>query len=101
MSILFESMNIRNLSLRNRFVRSATYDGCADKGSVTEKQINLYLTSAGGGVGLIITGITCVHHGGRTSKLQNSISSDEFIPGLKRLTSAVHDRAVPSSYKRT
>jgi 2,4-dienoyl-CoA reductase-like NADH-dependent reductase (Old Yellow Enzyme family) len=80
------------MELRNRFVRSATYDGCANKGYVTEKQIDLYTTLAEGGVGLIITGITCVHNNGRISKFQNSISSDEFIPGLERLTSAVHDR---------
>jgi 2,4-dienoyl-CoA reductase-like NADH-dependent reductase (Old Yellow Enzyme family) len=91
-SILFEPTKIKNMDLRNRFVRSATYDGCADRGSVTEKQISLYTTLAEGGVGLIITGITCVHDNGRTSRFQNSISSDEFIPELKRLTSVVHDR---------
>ena len=78
--------------LRNRFIRSATYDGCADKGYVTEKQIDLYTTLAEGGVGLIITGITCVHPSGQISKFQNSISNDDFILGFKRLISAVHDR---------
>ena len=91
-SILFEPTKIKNMDLGNRFVRSATYDGCADKGYVTEKQVNLYETLAEGGVGLIITGITYVHNNGQISKFQNSISSDEFIPGFKRLTCAVHDR---------
>lgn len=92
-SILFEPIKVKNMELRNRFVRSATYDGCADKdGYVTDKQINLYTTLAEGGVGLIITGITYVHHSAQISKFQNSIAGDEFIPGLKRLTSAVHNR---------
>ena len=91
-SILFEPTKIKDINLRNRFIRSATYDGCADKGSVTEKQMSLYTTLAEGGVGLIITGITYVHHNGQISKFQNSISNDEFISGFKRLTSAVHDR---------
>ena len=91
-SILFEPAKIKNMDLRNRFVRSATYDGCADKNYVTEKQVSLYATLAEGGVGLIITGITYVHNKGQISKFQNAISNDEFIPGLKRLTSAVHDR---------
>jgi len=91
-SILFEPIKIKNMDLRNRFVRSATYDGCADKGYVTEKQMNLYTTLAEGGVGLIITGITVVHPSGQISKFQNSISSDESITGFKRLTSAVHDQ---------
>jgi len=80
------------MELQNRFVRSATYDGCADKGFVTERQMHFYTALAEGGVGFIITGITCVHNNGRISKYQNSISSDEFISGFKRLTSAVHDR---------
>ena len=92
MSILFEPLKIKNIDLRNRFVRSATYDGCAEKGFVTEKQVTFYTTLAEGGVGLIITGITYVHHNGQISKFQNSISNDEFISGLRRLTSAVHDR---------
>jgi 2,4-dienoyl-CoA reductase-like NADH-dependent reductase (Old Yellow Enzyme family) len=90
MSILFESANIGNMTLRNRFVRSATYDGCADDGHVTENQINLYSMLAKGGVGLIITGLTYVHPSGQISKFQNSIAGEEFIPGLKKLAHAVH-----------
>lgn len=80
------------MELRNRFVRSATYDGCAEEGHVTEKQIDLYKRVAEGGVGLIITGITCVHRSGQISKFQNFIFEDAFISGLKRLTTAVHAR---------
>ena len=89
-SILFEPTKIKNMGLRNRFVRSATYEGCADDGYVTDKQVNLYATLSEGGVGLIITGITYVHDSGRFSKFQNSIAGDEFIDGLKKLTSVAH-----------
>jgi len=91
-SILFEPTKIKNMDLRNRFVRSATYEGCADDGRVTDKQLNLYATLSEGGVGLIITGITCVHDSGKFSKFQNSIAGDEFIDGFKRLTSVAHQR---------
>jgi 2,4-dienoyl-CoA reductase-like NADH-dependent reductase (Old Yellow Enzyme family) len=91
-SILFAHTRIKNMELRNRFVRSATYDGCSDMGYVTERQMNLYTTLAEGGVGLIITGITLVHQSGQISEFQNSIWKDDFIPGFKQLTSAVHDR---------
>jgi len=93
MSILFEPMKIMHMDLRNRFVRSATYDGCANKnGYVTENQMDLYSVLAEGGVGLIITGITYVHPTGQISSFQNSIVGDEFIHGFKRLTAAVHSR---------
>jgi 2,4-dienoyl-CoA reductase-like NADH-dependent reductase (Old Yellow Enzyme family) len=89
-SILFEPIKIKNLKLQNRFVRSATYDGCADEGYVTDQQVNLYTNLSEGGVGLIITGITNVHHSGQISKFQNSIAGDDFIYGFKRLTAAAH-----------
>lgn len=89
-SILFETSKIKNMELRNRFVRSATYDGCADDGYVTDKQMNLYATLGRGGVGFIITGITYVHHSGQLSEFQNSIAGNEFIEGFKRLISIVH-----------
>ncbi len=90
--ILFEPIRVGKMELRNRFVRSATYDGCAEEGFVTEKQITLYQRLAEGGVGLIITGITCVDPSGQISKFQNFIFRDAFIPGLRRLTTAVHER---------
>jgi len=90
MSILFETMKIGRLRLRNRFVRSATYDGCADKGGhVTDKQIHLYEELAGGGVGLIVSGIASVHPSGRISAFQNIVSDDSAIPGLKKLVDTV------------
>ena len=91
-NVLFEPTKIKKMELRNRFVRSATYDGCGDDGYVTDKQVNLYRTLSKGGVGLIITGITYVYHNGRISKFQNSIAGNEFIDGLKRLSAAEHQR---------
>ncbi len=88
----FDPITIKNMKLRNRFVRSATYDGYANMaGHVTEEQVKLFSDLAAGGVGLIITGMTNVHHSGQISPFQNSIASDDCIPGLKRLTDAVHD----------
>jgi 2,4-dienoyl-CoA reductase-like NADH-dependent reductase (Old Yellow Enzyme family) len=91
MSILFEKITIKNMQLRNRFVRSATYDGCAERpGRVSERQIKLFEDLAHGGVGLIISGIAHVHPSGQISVFQNSIAGDDDIAGLKRLTAAVH-----------
>jgi len=92
MSTLFEPVRIRDLEIRNRFVRSATGDHAADeKGSVTDTQMKIYKALADGGIGLIITGITFVHNSGRIMPHQASIASNDCIPGLKKLTKAVHE----------
>lgn len=91
MSILFERIQIKGLSLQNRFVRSATYDGCSERnGHVSEGQLKMYEELARGGVGLIITGITYVHPSGQISPFQNSLASDDCIPGFKALAETVH-----------
>jgi len=91
MSILFDSATIRGLALRNRFVRSATYDGLAEKnGTVSEKHLRMFEELARGGVGLIITGITHVHPSGQISVFQNSLASDDCLPGFRNLAEAVH-----------
>jgi 2,4-dienoyl-CoA reductase-like NADH-dependent reductase (Old Yellow Enzyme family) len=91
MSILFEPLKIGRLELKNRFVRSATGDGGADeKGFVTDQQVKLFSDLAEGEVGLIIVGITYVHPTGKGTTPQNSIVTDDYIPGLRRVTDAVH-----------
>jgi 2,4-dienoyl-CoA reductase-like NADH-dependent reductase (Old Yellow Enzyme family) len=88
---LFDPIRIGSLNLRNRIVRSATYDGGADaKGHVTEWQQMLYGTLAKGGVGLIVSGMTSVDDSGRISASQNIVSQDSAIEGLSRLARAVH-----------
>ncbi len=84
MSILFEPITIKNLVLRNRFVRSATGDGCADReGHITDKHIKMVADLASGGIGIIIMGITNVLPSGQLSWTQNSIADDGCIPGLR------------------
>jgi len=56
-SLVFEPKEIGRLNIKNRLVRSATYEALASEdGTVTEKLVELYKTLAEGGVGLIITG---------------------------------------------
>ena len=93
MSVLFDSVNMGSMTLRNRFVRSATYDGCAEKnGHVSQNQLRMYEELARGGVGLIITGITYVHPSGQISPFQNSLASDDCVPGFRKLAQAAHQQ---------
>ena len=81
------------MEIRNRFVRSATGDGAAERtGHLSERQIELLSELAEGRVGLIITGITSVHPSGQISFSQSSIATDEYISNFKRLTTSVRER---------
>jgi 2,4-dienoyl-CoA reductase-like NADH-dependent reductase (Old Yellow Enzyme family) len=88
----FSPVTIGPLYLKNRFVRSATYDGMAERsGVVSEAQIDLYRKLAEGEVGLIVTGIASVHPSGRISAFQNRIDADDTLPGWRRLAKTVHE----------
>ncbi|MEA2059552.1 MAG: NADH:flavin oxidoreductase [Thermodesulfobacteriota bacterium] len=92
MTKLFETTTIRNLELKNRFVRSATWLGMADKqGKATPRLINTMTDLAKGNVGLIITGHVHVQLQGQASVLQLGIFSDDLVPSLEKMTRAVHD----------
>lgn len=89
--MLFEPFSFCGLNLKNRLVRSATYEKRADEdGFVTEDLINFYTELASGGAGLIITGNALVHTSGRTIAQMICIHSDRYIQGLNKLTAAVH-----------
>ncbi len=91
MTALFTPFSIGSMEIKNRFVRSATYDGGADKGGfVSGWQFNLYAELARGQVGLIVSGIFSVDSVGKISPVQNSLHHDRYIEGLARLSDVVH-----------
>jgi 2,4-dienoyl-CoA reductase-like NADH-dependent reductase (Old Yellow Enzyme family) len=92
MSKLFESGKINGMQLPNRFIRSATWEGMAtDDGRVTARLVETMGDLAKGGVGLIITSHAYVRPEGKASFRQLGAYSDDLIPGLKEMTSAVHE----------
>ena len=92
MSILFEPVQIGNLTVKNRFMRSATYFALADgDGFVNEANVDLIRTLAENEVGLIIPGYAYVLKGGQRSPGVNGIQDDEHIHGYQKMTRAAHD----------
>jgi len=88
---IFEETRIGNMVLKNRIVRSATWENRAtDEGFVTDELIDFIAEVARGGAGLIVTGISSVTEEGRITSGQTGIHRDEYVPGLKRLTGEVH-----------
>ena len=88
---LFAPYKIRNLEMKNRFMRSATWDGSADdNGSATDDSVALFRELAEGRIGLIVTGHAFISRAGQAGAGQYGIYSDDMIPGLKRLVDVVH-----------
>ena len=77
--------------LPNRVIRAATSESMANlAGEVTDQMVDLHEALARGGVGLAFTGHMFVESRGRYGDAQNGIHSDAMLPGLRRLTDAVH-----------
>jgi 2,4-dienoyl-CoA reductase-like NADH-dependent reductase (Old Yellow Enzyme family) len=91
MSILFTPTKIGNLSLLNRFVRSATAEQLADTNGYPLPALQqLYSDLARGGVGLIITGHMYIHTSGKAHPEMTGVYTDDLIPSLSELAQAAH-----------
>lgn len=88
---LFDAQQIGSVTLKNRFVRSATWEGMCDaQGAVTPQLIDWYRDLTAGGVGLIISGYSFVRADGKQLNGKMGIDHDGLLPGLRQLTEAVH-----------
>lgn len=88
---LFSETVVNGMALKNRLVRSATWEGmCAPEGRPTAKLAECYRNLARGGVGLIITGYTFVRPDGRQLPGKMGIHCDDFAAAMRALTAAVH-----------
>lgn len=89
---LFESASIGALELRNRFVRSATWEAMANEDGTTNSTLNSLMgTLAKNEVGLIISGHAYVTPEGQATVKQLGVHDDAMITGLRDMTTAVHD----------
>ena len=87
----FEKGSIGSLELANRFIKSSTWSGTADKkGYVTDLTLKFHSEVAKGGVGLILTGNQIVMTNGMSSPYSICNCDDNQAEGLKRLADCVH-----------
>jgi len=93
-SVVFTSARIGQLEIKNRLVRSATYENAATrKGEVSDLLVDLYRTLAEGGAGLIITGIAGVYAKALALPLVIRADDDSYIPSLEKIPRAVREVA--------
>jgi len=93
-SIVFTPARIGQFEIKNRLVRSATYERAAtSKGEVSDFLVDLYRTLAKGGVGLIITSIAGVYSKAPAPERIIRADNDGLIAGLRRIPQAVREVA--------
>jgi len=90
MSMLFSRITVKGLTFRNRVVMPPMVTGKADaQGCVTEALIEHYQARAAAGTGTIIVEATAVDAGGQVWRGGLGAFSDDHLPGLTRLASAI------------
>src|SRR4029077_10160554 len=91
MNILLTPARIGPVEIKNRIVMpTMTTRTADDEGFVTEDCIAYYLARVQGGTGLITVEMASPEKAGRHRRREIGIYDDRFIPGLKRLTDAIH-----------
>ena len=89
--ILFEPFLLNGMELKNRLVMfPMVANFAAPEGYVSERLIDYFAERAKGGVGLITIGGTTIDPAGRIFPTGLSLYHDDYIPGLRRLTEAIH-----------
>jgi 4,4'-dithiodibutanoate disulfide reductase len=86
----FEPMRLGPLTLRNRIIKAATFEGVMPRGEVTDELIEFHRRVARGGVALTTVAYCAVSPGGRVQR-HTVVMDDDIVPDLRRLTGAVHD----------
>ncbi len=86
---VFDPARLGPLTLRNRIIKAATFEGRTPRALVTEDLIEFHRTVAAGGVAMTTVAYCAVSPGGRTDGKQLWMRP-EAVPGLRRLADAVH-----------
>lgn len=84
------------LTLRNRIIKAATYEHATKRGIVSDHLIRFHADHAAGGVGMTTVAYCAVSRDGTTDGAQITWS-DDAMPGLRRLTDAVHSHGAAVS----
>jgi len=96
----FSPFRLRNLTLRNRFIKTAANEGMIRDGLPTNQLVEHHERIAAGGIALTTVAYGAVHPDGRTHET-HMYMRPEVVPGLKKLTDAVHAHGAAASIQLT
>jgi 2,4-dienoyl-CoA reductase-like NADH-dependent reductase (Old Yellow Enzyme family) len=86
---VFSPATLGPITLRNRIIKAATFEAATPNALVTDDLIEYHRLPAAGGVGMTTVAYCAVSQGGRTDP-GGLWMRREAVPGLRRLTEAVH-----------
>jgi 2,4-dienoyl-CoA reductase-like NADH-dependent reductase (Old Yellow Enzyme family) len=86
---VFAPAKLGPVTLRNRTIKAATFEGLSRDGQVTDKLIDFHVQVARGGVGMTTLSFCAVAPEGCQAKGQ-IVWRPDALPGLRKLTDAVH-----------
>ncbi|MDR7361776.1 NADH:flavin oxidoreductase [Nocardioides marmoribigeumensis] len=86
---VFEPAPFGPLTLRNRLLKAATFEGRTPDALVTDELVEFHRRIAAGGIAMTTMAYVAVAPEGRTHREQVHLR-EEALPGLVRLTDAVH-----------
>lgn len=86
---VFGEAKLGPVTLRNRIIKAATFEAATPNALVTDDLITYHRLPAAGGVGMTTVAYCAVSPGGRTDGWQLWMRP-EAVPGLRRLTDAIH-----------
>jgi 2,4-dienoyl-CoA reductase-like NADH-dependent reductase (Old Yellow Enzyme family) len=86
----FEPARLGPVTLRNRIIKAATFEGRTPKRVVTDDLIEFHRKVAAGGAGMTTVAYCAVTRAGSTDGHQLTLDNPEIGPGLRKLTDAIH-----------
>jgi 2,4-dienoyl-CoA reductase-like NADH-dependent reductase (Old Yellow Enzyme family) len=92
----FEKLQIGPIGLRNRFIRSAAFEGMSAGHDVSQDLINYHKSVALGGVGMSTVAYASVNQNGLSFPHQLWLRK-QIIPGLKQLSAAIQSGGAAAS----
>lgn len=96
MTDIFTPAKLGPITLRNRVIKAATFEGRTPDALVTDELVEFHRRIAAGGVGLSTVAYCAVAPEGRTDRHQIWMRPDA-VPGLRRLTDAIHAEGAAAS----
>jgi 2,4-dienoyl-CoA reductase-like NADH-dependent reductase (Old Yellow Enzyme family) len=93
---VFEPARLGPLTLRNRIVKAATFEGASPRGVVTDRLVQFHQRVARGGVAMSTVAYCAVSPGGRVQRHCLVLDAETAV-ALRRVTDAIHGEGAAAS----